>query len=104
MKKDEIIIDDDFKIKVVNFLKIYGGYQGILVRDKNDKKYVAGEISIDDIINNKNDFKELKVSVNVVLDCCYENGYRAIERIMKKFYSEECSLIKKKYGSFFDKL
>lgn len=103
MGKEDIIINEDFKMKVVNFLKIYGNYGGILVRDKNDRKYVSGEINLDDIITNKKDFVELKSGVKEVLDYCYENGYDTIEKVMNKFYVDECSDIKKKYGNFFDR-
>ena len=103
MERKEIIIDEDFRMKVVNFLKIYGYYGGVLVKDGNDKKYASGVITINDIILNKRDFLELKSGVNNVLDCCYENGYDVIEKIMKKFYTVECKDVREKYGSFFDK-
>lgn len=103
MEKLELVIDEDFRMKVINFLKIYGYYNGILVRDGNDKKYVSGDIGINDIILNKKDFKELKAVVNNVLDCCYKNGYGAIEKVMKKFYKDECKILREKYGNFFDK-
>ena len=38
--KDKVFnIDEEFRMKVVNFLKIYGDYEGVLVKDGNDKKY-----------------------------------------------------------------
>lgn len=103
MKKKEIIINADFRMKVVNFLKIYGYYGGVLVQNGNDKKYSAGQLLITDIITNKKDFKELKTGVKVVLDCCYENSYNEIEQIMNVFYKDECKEIRQRYGGFFDK-
>ncbi len=103
MKKKEYVIDEDFRMKVVNFLKIYGYYEGVLVQNGVDKKYVSGDISLDDIILSKNDFKELKRSVNKVLDYCYENSFTEIEMIMNCFYRRECQNIRNSYGNFFDK-
>lgn len=103
MGKKEIVINYDFRMKVVNFLKIYGYYDGVLVRDGNDKKYSSGMFLLTDIITNKKDFKELKTGVRVVLDYCYENSYKEIEDIMNLFYKEECKEIRKMYGGFFDK-
>ncbi len=60
MKKCEnLVIDEDFKMKVVNFLKIYGYYNGILSNLDIQKKYINGEEKIEDIIKNKSDFKLL---------------------------------------------
>lgn len=102
--KDKVFnIDEEFRMKVVNFLKIYGDYEGVLVKDGNDKKYANGLVTIDNVILNKRDFLELKAGVNNVLDCCYENGYNAIENIMKYFYKVECKTVREKYGSFFDR-
>ena len=104
MSKKEFVIDDEFRMKVINFLKIYGYYDGILVRDGNDKKYVSGEILITDLIQNKKDYKELKQSINKVLEYCYENRFDEIEGIMNYFYQVECKPLLKSYGSLFDKI
>ena len=103
-KKEEIlVIDEEFRMKVVNFLRIYGYYSGVLSDIAIEKKYVSGELKISDIIRDKSDFKELKMSVNKVLEYCYENRFDKIERIMNKFYKEECAEVRKLYGGFFDK-
>ena len=103
-KKEEIlVIDEVFRMKVVNFLRIYGYYSGVLSDIAIEKKYVSGELKISDIIRDKSDFKELKMSVNKVLEYCYENRFDKIERIMNKFYKEECAEVRKLYGGFFDK-
>ena len=104
MKKKEIIfVDEEFRMKIVNFLKIYGYYEGVLVQIGIDKKYVSGELKLVDIIKSKKDFKELKMSVNKVLEYCYENGFDRIERVMNRFYQDECAEIRKLYGGFFDR-
>ena len=103
-KKEEVlVIDEEFRMKVVNFLRIYGYYSGVLSDIATEKKYVSGELKISDIIRDKSDFKELKRSVNKVLEYCYENRFDNIERVMNKFYKEECASVKKMYGGFFDK-
>lgn len=104
MKKCEnLVIDEDFRMKVVNFLKIYGYYNGILSNLDIQKKYINGEEKIEDIIKNKSDFKELKRSVFKVLDYSYENRFGAIENVMNTFYNEECNNIRNLYGNFFDR-
>ena len=102
-KEDILVIDEEFRMKVVNFLRIYGYYSGVLSDIAIEKKYVSGELKISDIIRDKSDFKELKMSVNKVLEYCYENRFDKIERIMNKFYKEECAEVRKLYGGFFDK-
>lgn len=97
------VIDEEYRMKVINFLKIYGYYNGILSNNDILKKYVSGELKIDDIIKNKKDFKELKISINLVLEYCYKNYFDNIENIMNNFYKVECINIRKKYGSCFDK-
>lgn len=99
----KIILNEDYRMKIINFLKIYGYYNGILVNLEFEKKYISGELLISDIIKSKKDFKELKMSVNKVLDYCYANGFKEIENIMEYFYKNECKSIKKQYGGLFDK-
>ena len=91
-------------MKVVNFLKIYGYYSGILSKIDIEKKYVSGELLLSDIIKNKKDFKELKLSINKVLEYCYENKFKEIESVMNNFYKVECKIVRKQYGSIFEKL
>ena len=94
MKKCEnLVIDEDFRMKVVNFLKIYGYYNGILSNLDIQKKYINGEEKIEDIIKNK----------SKVLDYSYENRFGAIENVMNTFYNEECKNIRNLYGNFFDR-
>ena len=90
-------------MKVVNFLKIYGYYNGCLSKIELERKYISGELLLRDIIQNKTDFKELKMSINKVLEYCYENYFEEIENIMNYFYRVECLEIRKKYGNFFDR-
>lgn len=103
MKKNEIVMNEDYRMKVVNFLKIYGYYEGVLVKNGTDKKYVSGELGILDIIRDKGEFKKLKMSVDKVLEYCYMNSLRAIEEVMKNFYLVECLEVRKRYGGFFDR-
>jgi len=98
-----MIVDDEYRMKIVNFLKIYGYYSGVLVSLDCEKKYISGELLLTDIIKSKYDFKELKMSINKVLDYCYENGFKEIERVMEYFYKNDCKSIKKQYGGLFDK-
>lgn len=91
-------------MKVVNMLKIYGYYDGCLVRDGMDKRFISGEARLEDIINSKGDFKELKMSVDKVLDYCYENNFGEIENVMNYFYKELCREIRKRFGGFFEKM
>lgn len=104
MSKKKFVIEEDFRIKVVNFLRIYGYYDGVLVKEGRDKKYVSGEGGLENIILNKKDYKELKQSINKVLDYCYENSFDEIEAVMNYFYKVECSHIRKSFGFFFDKI
>lgn len=103
MSKRDFIVDEDFRMKVINFLKIYGYYDGILIKNGNDKSYISGELVLLDIIQNKKDFKQLKLSINKVLEYCYENSFKEIEAVINYFYKVECSSIKKKYGNFFER-
>lgn len=103
MDKKRYIINGDFRMKVVNFLKIYGYYDGVLSKNDIQKKYVDGELRLLDIIQSKKDFKELKRSIQAVLDYCYDNHFNEIEEIMNYFYKFECLDVRKQYGSFFDK-
>lgn len=104
MSKKEFIINDEYRMKIVNFLKIYGYYNGILSNIEIQKKYISGELKLIDIIQSKKDFKELKLSINVVLDYCYKNYFDEIESLMNNFYRVECLEVRKKYGSIFDKI
>ena len=104
MNKKKMIVSEDYRMKVVNLLKIYGYYNGILVKEGMDKKYVSGELLISDIIVSKKDYKELKLSIDKVLEYCYENHFDEIEAVMNCFYKVECSQIRKSFGSFFDKI
>ena len=101
--KNQIVINDEFRMKVVNFLKVYGYYEGVLVSLEYEKRYISGELLLIDIIKSKKDFKELKMSINKVLDYCYENGFKEIEKVMDNFYKYECKSVKKQYGGLFDK-
>lgn len=103
MSKKEFVLDEEYRMKVINFLKIYGYYNGALGKIGIDKKYVQGEATLVDIIQSKQDFKELKLSINKVLDYCYENQFKEIEDIMNYFYRVECKEIREKYGNFFDR-
>lgn len=97
-------VNEEFRMKVVNFLKIYGYYEGILSNNDIHKKYVSGELKLMDIIQDKKNFKELKLSINAVLEYCYENHFEEIENVMNYFYKVECLEIRKKYGGFFDRV
>ena len=101
--KDTIVVDEEYRMKVINFLKIYGYYNGVLISKEFEKDYINGKVSINDIIKDKKNFKELKRSVNKTLDYCYENGFNAIEKVINYFYKFECSELRKQYGGFFDK-
>lgn len=103
MSKKEFIINEEYRMKIVNFLKIYGCYNGILSKMDIQKKYISGELKLIDIIQSKKDFKELKYSINEVLEYCYKNYFKEIEDLMNNFYSVECLAIRKKYGSIFDR-
>lgn len=101
--KDNIIINDEYRMKVINFLKIYGYYNGVLVSRDIEKNYINGLISVNEVIKDKKDFKKLKRSINKVLDYCYETGFNAIEKVINYFYKVECCDLRKQYGGFFDK-
>ena len=103
MSVKEFVINEDFRMKVVNFLKIYGYYEGVLGKNDIQKKYVSGELKLMDIIQDKKAFKELKMSINVVLDYCFDNHFDEIENVMNYFYRVECLEIRKQYGGLFDK-
>lgn len=103
MAVKNFVINEDFRMKVINFLKIYGYYKGILSKIDIQKKYINGELKLSDIIQNKNDYKELKMSIRVVLEYCYDNHFKEIEDVMNYFYKVECLEVRKLYGSFFDK-
>lgn len=103
MIKKEFVINEEYRMKIVNFLKIYGYYNGILSKMDIHKKYISGELKLIDIIQNKKDFKELKYSINEVLEYCYKNYFKEIEDLMNNFYSVECLEVRKKYGSIFDR-
>lgn len=103
MKKIDLVINGEMRMKFINFLKIYGYYKGILSKLDIEKKYISGELSINDIINNKKDFKELKMSVDKALEYCYDNSFNKIEDIINYFYKVECRDIRKNYGNFFDR-
>ena len=105
MSKNKLyVMDEDYRMKIVNFLKIYGSYKGILSNNDIQKKYISGELKLIDIIQSKKDYKELKISIKLVLDYSFANYFAEIESIMMHFYRVECLDIRKKYGSFFDKL
>lgn len=104
MNNNKFIVTEEFRMKVVNFLKIYGYYSGILSKIDIEKKYVSGELLLFDIIKNKKDFKELKLSINKVLEYCYENKFKEIESVMNNFYKVECKSVRKQYGNIFEKL
>ena len=102
--KKMYVMDEEYRMKVVNFLKIYGYYDGVLVNKEIESKYVSGELKVSDIIKNKKDFKLLKFSINLVLEYCYKNYFEEIENIMNHFYRVECLDIRKKYGSIFERI
>lgn len=103
MKKDGIINTEELRLKIVNMLKIYGYYDGILVNSSNEKGFVDGSLSLDDIILNRKDFKELKRSVKKLLDYCYENNFDELIREVNYFYQVMGKNIRKKFGNLFDK-
>ena len=102
--KKMYVMDEEYRMKIVNFLRIYGYYEGVLVNKDIEKKYIAGELNIGDIIQSKKDFKLLKFSINMVLEYCYKNYFKEIEDIMNHFYRVECLDIRKRYGNIFDKM
>lgn len=98
------VIDEDYRMKVVNFLKIYGYYDGVLSKNEIQKKYVSGELKLIDIIQERLEFRKIKMSVKVVLEYATNNYFDEIYSIMKYFYKVECLDIRKRYGNLFDKL
>lgn len=103
-KKKMYVMDEDYRMKIVNFLKIYGSYNGILSNNDIQKKYISGELKLNDIIQSRKDYKELKISIKLVLDYSFENYFDEIESIMMHFYRVECLDVRKKYGNLFDKI
>lgn len=97
-------MDEDYRMKNINFLKIYGYYDGILCNMELQKKYISGELKLIDIIKDKAEFKKIKLSVNAVIDYCNNNYFDEIANVMQHFYKVECLDIRKQYGSFFDKI
>ena len=104
MKEKIIINTEDFRIRILNMLKIYGYYDGILLRDENEKEFVSGNLSIDEIIISKKDFRELKRSVEKLLDYCYENNFDQLIKEVNYFYHDMCKNIRKKYGTLLERL
>ena len=102
--KSSIVVGPDYRMKVINFLKIYGYYNGILVRMDMQRKYISGELKLLDIIQNKDDYKILMASCKALLSYCYDNNYIEIAKIMEYFYKVECLELKKKYGNFFERM
>ena len=100
MKKDRIINTEELRLKIVNMLKVYGYYDGVLLSNNKEKGFVDGSLSLDDIILNRKDFKELKRSVKKLLDYCYENNFDELIREVNYFYQVMGKNIRKK---LFDK-
>ena len=96
-------VNADYRMKIVNHLKNFGYYNGILVKMDIQRKYISGELKLIDIIQNKNDYKDLKMSVKAVINYCNDNNFDEIRNTMEYFYKYECMDIKKKYGNIFDK-
>lgn len=103
MKKDRIINTEELRLKIMNMLKIYGYYDGVLLSNSNEKGFVDGSLSLDDIILNRKDFKELKRSVKKLLDYCYENNFDELIREVNYFYQVMGKNIRKKFGNLFEK-
>lgn len=104
MEKNKIINNEEYRMKILNMLKIYGYYDDVLVRKEIESGFVSGEISVDEVVNDKKKFKLLKRSVTKVLDYCYTNSYGEIEREINYFYKVMCKDIRKKYGNLFDRI
>lgn len=104
MNSSRIVANSDFRMKVINCLKNYGEYDGVLAKNDISKSYVNGDVKLIEVIKSKWEYKLLKAGINNVLDYCYEKGFREIEDFMKYFYKVECLEIRKLYGSFFEKL
>ena len=103
MEKSKIVNNEEFRMKMVNMLKIYGYYDGTLVKGSNEKNFLEGILSLDDIILDKKDFKELKCSVKKMLDYCYENNFDVLIREVNYFYQVMGKYIRKKFGNLFDR-
>lgn len=103
MEKSKMVNTEELRMKIVNMLKNYGYYDGLLVKNGMDKKFVSGELLLIDIISSKKDFKQLKMSIQKVLDYCYENNFDEIERVMNYFYKVICKDVRKTHGGIFDK-
>ena len=103
MEKNKIVNNEEFRMKMVNMLKIYGYYDGTLVKGSNEKNFLDGSLSLDDIILDKKDFKELKCSVKKLLDYCYENSFDVLIREVNYFYQVMGKNIRKKFGNLFDR-
>ena len=103
MEKSKIVNNEEFRMKMVNMLKIYGYYDGTLVKGSNEKNFLEGILFLDDIILDKKDFKELKCSVKKMLDYCYENNFDVLIREVNYFYQVMGKNIRKKFGNLFDR-
>ena len=97
-------VNADYRMKVVNHLKNFGYYNGVLVKMDIQRKYISGELKLNDIIQNKKDYKDLKMSVKAVINYCNDNNFDEIRNTMEYFYKYECMDIKKKYGNIFDRI
>lgn len=97
-------VNADYRMKVVNHLKNFGYYNGMLIKMDIQRKYISGELNLVDIIQNKKDYKDLKMSVKAVINYCNENNFDEIRSTMEYFYKYECMDIKKKYGNIFDRI
>jgi len=104
MSKKVYEINADYRMKVVNHLKNFGYYNGILVKMDVQRKYISGSLKLIDIIQSKKDYKELKLSIKAVINYCNDNNFDEIRNYMKHFYKYECMDIKKKYGNIFDRI
>ena len=97
-------VNADYRMKVVKHLKNFGYYNGVLVKMDIQRKYISGELKLNDIIQNKKDYKDLKMSVKAVINYCNDNNFDEIRNTMEYFYKYECMDIKKKYGNIFDRI
>lgn len=104
MSKRVYEVNADYRMKIVNHLKNFGYYNGILVKMDIQRKFISGELKLTDIIQNKKDYKELKMSIKAVINYCNDNNFVEIKNTMEYFYKVECLEIKKKYGSIFDRM
>lgn len=97
-------INADYRMRIVNHLKNFGYYNGVLVKMDIQRKYISGELKLSDIIQSKKDYKELRMSIKAVMNYCNDNNFDEIGNYMEHFYKIECLEIKKKYGSIFDRM